>query len=221
MKSALCPVCGSVLEVILSSSDPGLSCPTCHWIFDSGKTTGLPDGTAAPIAFLEDLPSREIGQDIFGPLLTTVKPRSLLWNWRMKATAVLTVLIIAILIWIVPAHSVRGRFNDGGSILILVCWVTALIALPLVPELSNRELLTDGEIAVGRIIYQIEQPGKDRRSAILYAFADGRNRGFVGRGFDISNSLGRGAPVIIFYDPLNPNKNVAMECSRFSVKSTQ
>ena len=220
MKPALCPVCGSALEVMRSSSEPSLSCPTCHWYFGSSQTSRLQNEGAAPAPFLGELPSLEIGQDIFGPLLTVPKPRPLRWNWRMKAAAILMALIIGIAIWMLLGHLDRERIDTAGPIFILACWATALISLPLIPELSNRKLLTEGEVALGRVVYQqTVQPGKDSWSAIFYAFADGRNRGFVGRGQDYSDSLAQGAPVVVFYDPLNPNKNLAMECSRFSVKT--
>jgi hypothetical protein len=221
MKPPLCPVCGSILEIVRSSSDPGLSCPSCHWSYDSGQMTGPQNGAGSPVSFLEDLPGHEIGQDLFEPLLTVAKPRSLRWNWRMKTAVVLAILLCGTLSWTLTAHSLRERSGDSGLVLILLCWVTFLVSLPLTREVSNRRLLRDGEVAVGRVIYQqTVQPGKDSWSAIFYAFADGGNRGFVGRGCDLSNSLGQGAPLIVFYDPLNPNKNVAQECSRLSVRSS-
>lgn len=203
-----------------SLSDPGLSCPACHRYFGFRQASNLQNERAAPPCFLGQLPSLELSTDIFGPLLGVPRPRPLKWNWRMKAIAAFAGLSIGVLGWILLAHPDKDRLDDARLILILACWVTGLISLPLLPERSNRTLLRDGEVTVGRVVYQqTVQPGKDGWSAIFYAFADGRNRGFIGRGQDYSDSLAQGAPVVVFYDPLNPNKNVAMECSRFSVKS--
>jgi len=203
-----------------SSTDPSLSCTSCHWSFGFRQTSKLQNESVAPPSFLEQLPSLELSMDILGPLLSVPRPRQLKWNWRMKASAALAGLSIGMLGWILFAHPDKDRLDDARFILILACWVTGLISLPLIPERSNRTLLRDGEVTVGRVVYQqTVQPGKDGWSAIFYAFADRRNRGFIGRGQDYSDSLAQGAPVVVFYDPLNPNKNVAMECSRFSVKS--
>jgi hypothetical protein len=103
--------------------------------------------------------------------------------------------------------------------MIAAAWAVAVFAFPFVAELLNRKLLRDGKIAVGRVIHEeTVSAGKATWSAIFYSFADSSNRGFVSGGNDFTNTLAKGAPIIVYYDPANPENNVAMECSRLQVK---
>ena len=137
----------------------------------------------------------------------------------MKAAVSLLTAMMFFVIWTVVAYLSSGDFRDPLIVLILVGWACALIAFPVLPELPNGKLLREGELVVGRVIHQETFSGsRDTWTVIFYAFADGANRGFIGKGRDYSDSLAHGAPVVVYYDPLNPERNVAMECSRLSVK---
>jgi hypothetical protein len=95
-----------------------------------------------------------------------------------------------------------------------------IFGLPLLPDLSKRELIRSGEASVGRVIFQA-QIGTGRGSWICtsYAFLDTAGRGFIGQGRSYSDGLGTGAPLVIFYDPLDPKRNIALDCSRIRVKT--
>jgi hypothetical protein len=130
----------------------------------------------------------------------------------MKLAVALLAAATALGIRVFAAYFNKQDFSELLGVLIFVCRVTAIVSVPLAPELSNRKLLSDGELAVGRAIHQETVPaGKNTWSAIFYAFADGANQGFIGNGQDSSDSLAKGAPIIVYYDSLEPDKNVAME----------
>ena len=219
MTLPLCPTCGSTLKAVRGLSDASLSCLKCGWKTNRGPKNELQGRGGADTSFLRQMPSKEEARDIFGTLLNIPKPRKLSWSWRMKAAVSLLTAMMFFVIWTVVAYLSSGDFRDPLIVLILVGWACALIAFPVLPELPNGKLLREGELVVGRVIHQETFSGsRDTWTVIFYAFADGANRGFIGKGRDYSDSLAHGAPVVVYYDPLNPERNVAMECSRLSVK---
>ena len=221
MKSALCPLCGSDLQLLRVSFRPALSCLACGWKSGSNLKEELTDHAGAPTSFLNLLPTGEEGRDIFGSLLNVPRPRPLRWTWHMKIAVTLLALAIALVIWVLASSSGKiENVNDDLSTLMifLICFAVA-VSFPLIPELSNRKLLTDGELVVGRVVrVEAVQRGRKSWSIIFYAFADAANRGYIGAGKDFSDSLAQGAPVVVFYDPLNPRKNAALESSRLGVR---
>jgi hypothetical protein len=185
------------------------------------STEGALGMPSAPVAFANLLPSREQAQDIFGVLLNVPKPRPLRWNWRIKLAVTLLAIVASLAIWIPLASLGPEDLKGAMTVLFLLTWVSAMVSFPVLSEISNRTLLASGELAVGRVVQQeTVQQGRSTWSAVFYAFVDGGNRGYIGRGTDFSDSLAPGAPVIVYYDALDPNKNIAMECSRLTVNST-
>lgn len=213
MTSPLCPECGCTLKALRGMSDASLSCAQCGWRSDQDQKGGT-DTT-----FLRQIPSGELARGVFGKLLDVSRPRKLSWNWPMKGAVLLPVLMGFLGIWAVTMYLSKQNPRDPIAALIVLGWATAVIAFPMWPELLNRKLLREGELAVGCVVHEETFSGRrDSWTVIFYAFADGARRGFIGKGRDFSDSLGPGAPVIIYYDALNPQKNVALECSRLSVK---
>lgn len=182
-----------------------------------------PEGALRPSAsasFLSLLSSRDQAQDIFGALLNVPKPRPLRWNWRIRlAVAFLTIVAIAAIL-ILSAPTGPEDLKPELTFLFILAGVAAVVIFPFLHEISKRRLLSEGELVIGRVVYQqTVQQGRNNRSKIFYAFADSAGRGYIGRGTDYSDSLASGAPILVYYDALNPNKNTAMESSRLSVKA--
>lgn len=216
MQVAICPSCGSALDVISKGSGPRLSCASCGWT--SGGT--CKSETSAPPAFLQLLPSLGEGQDLFANLLNSLKPRPLVADWRIKIALVVVAVSAASVIATVADYANHPDVQATTLFLVLVLWIAAMASLQLLPELPRRRLIREGEISIGRIVYQqTVLQGRTNRSFILYAFSDKLNRGWIGQGIDYSDSLAERAPVAIFYDPTAPEKNVAAECARFRVKA--
>ena len=114
-------------------------------------------------------------------------------------------------------------FRNGISALVGVAGIVAVSSYWLMRAYANRALLRNGELAVGRVVYQQTMPGnryQSARSVIFYAFVDSANRGFIGQGTDLTDSLTGGAPIAVYYDRLSPSKNIAAESSRLRVKTT-
>jgi hypothetical protein len=186
-----------------------------------GLDSNVPHGSDA---FLKLLPSQEEARDIFSNVLNIEKPRPIKWNWRIRLTVAGVFLTVFAAVFLVGYFSLGSgnREDYPGAIVVMIflVWATALIGAPVIPDLANRKLICEGEIAVGRVVHQRTiSRGRSSWSSIHYAFVDSANRGFVDDGVDYSDTLGEGAPVVIFYDPLDPNQNVALECSRFRLKS--
>ena len=180
--------------------------------------TGGNESHSAPATFLKLIPSNEEAQYIFPSLLNIPTPRSIQWDWRIRLGAALLISFGALIgISLITTTKVSG---NAFSSLMRIAVIVAIVLLFLLPSLSNRTLFRNGDVAVGRVVYQQTTSGSRRHtwSVIFYAFVDRGNRGFIGQGTDLTESLAEGAPVLVYYDQLNPYKNVAMECSRLRVK---
>jgi len=97
--------------------------------------------------------------------------------------------------------------------------VSILVALATSIPLRDAKLIRDGEVSVGRVVLQEYFTLKSSSASLLhYAFVDSVGRGVLGEGRDRSGNIGDGAPLVVFYDPLDPNRNVALDCSRICLK---
>ena len=164
-----------------------------------------PEGALRPSAsasFLGFLPGRDQAQDIFGALLNVPKPRPLRWNWRIRLAVAFLSIVAIVAILILSAPMGPEDLKPELTFLFILAGVTAVVIFPLLPEISNRKLISEGEFAIGRVVYQqTVQQGRNNRSAIFYAFADSSGRGYIGRGTDYSDSLAAGAPVLVTTTP--------------------
>jgi hypothetical protein len=170
-----------------------------------------------PDAFAKLIPSHEEAEYLFSPVLHLPKPRSIRWSWLARVSTVLLLLFTAFAIWNVASRSSTNLqgINRGKVLLMAVLLPSMAFGLQTMAGASKRKLLRMWEVTVGRVVCQ-ETLGEARQrpfSAIIYAFVDGGNRPFVGQGTDLTQNLGEGAPIVIFYDLLNPNQNIALECS--------
>src|ERR1700689_239522 len=98
MAHAICPNCGSGLEVIHGFSGPSLSCPQCAWNSSVKKRT-VSDVPPSLPEFLKHLPTREEIRDAFPGLLNSPRPRPLQWDWSIGVISVFIVLFAWLLIW--------------------------------------------------------------------------------------------------------------------------
>ena len=103
---------------------------------------------------------------------------------------------------IVPSLS-NGHFRAHWALLVFVTWITAVVSLPLLPE-----LLTPKSVESRRV-----GPGSSGMPTNILTFADSANRGFIGKGTDSSDALAQGAPLVMCYDPMSSHKSAAAECS--------
>ncbi len=191
----------------------------------SAKSTSLGSNgiSAAPRAFAQLIPSRDEAEDLFSGILNVAKPRPVKWSWTQRAAMAVALLIAAIVVWIAYEALLGSREEEtvGFAVLFaLIFYLTIELRFPIAPAFSRLRLLRFAEVTVGRVVCLGKTMGGAHRSesVISYAFLDGAGRAFIGQGIDYTDSLMEGAPVVIFYDALDPTLNVALECSRFTIK---
>jgi len=87
--------------------------------------------------------------------------------------------------------------------------VAAVIAIPLARERRNAPLLRDGELAFGRVVLQrTVQQGKASYSSIDYEFKTNSGLQIRRTARDLTNSVFEDMTIPVFYDPVNPEKNI-------------
>lgn len=177
-------------------------------------------------AFLKLLPSPSEAQNLFSAILNLQKPRGLKFNptFRARAASDGAVLAMAILLGcLVVAGAMRSRSAVAVIYLVFPISLALIALLPLLKDLSKQSLLRLGEATVGRVVYQLNSSrpfglGGGNSSLILYAFVDRGNRVFFGQAQDYLNNIGEGAAVVVFYDPLDPRRNVLTDCCYLTVR---
>jgi len=132
-------------------------------------------------------------------------------------------LIVAIVVWTAYEALLGSRDEEAvGSVVLfaLIFYLTIEVRFPIAPAFSKLRLLRLAEVTVGRVVCLGKTMGMAHgsESVISYAFLDGAGRAFIGQGIDYTDSLMEGAPIVIFYEALDPTLNVALECSRFMIK---
>jgi hypothetical protein len=183
-------------------------------------------GPMSADAFAKLIPSRQEAGDVFSSVLNVPRPRPIEWGWPLKAAAALLVLILTFSIWATYAFGYSGNRSGLRDETVPVMFLLALgllIGLQVVVELPKWRLLKVGEVTVGRVVYQrrVVRGRRGSISSIVYAFVDGGSRPFIGQGRDYTNKIGAGAPVVVFYNPFDPSRNVSLECCKSRVKTGQ
>lgn len=95
-------------------------------------------------------------------------------------------------------------------LLVMIAVFVILIVLPLLREKRNLPLLRDGQLAFARVTsQQTVQQGKTSYSRIDYEFKTDTGQQIQNSVRDLTNSVFEDMTVPVFYDPLDPSKNVA------------
>ena len=90
--------------------------------------------------------------------------------------------------------------------------------VPLFREKRNLPLLRDGELAFGRVVsQQTVQQGKASYSRIDYEFQTNTGQQMAGSCRDLTRSAFEDMAIPVFYDPLNPSKNITPCATYFKV----
>jgi len=74
----------------------------------------------------------------------------------------------------------------------------------------ERQLISTGELATGRVI---KQKNSAYGQTVDYTFQDVSGNIIIGHSKDASRSLYEGMLTPVFYDALDPNRNVSLDCS--------
>ncbi|MGD0964014.1 MAG: hypothetical protein ABSA57_08965 [Candidatus Acidiferrales bacterium] len=147
-------------------------------------------------------------------LLKTSPPRRLRLSRRGKFNVTLVLIVVAIFAGVIlaqlyrawaGAHSFAGfQMREWG-----LAGFAVLLLLILVSQWRymdrERDLLTNGEVVAARIVQKL---GARAASAIRYEYEDFAGQTHSNAGTDYTQKLGEGMSVPVFYDRVNPRRQV-------------
>lgn len=174
-------------------------------------------------AFEKLIPSQQESTDLFGDLLNVAAPRPITWNWRVKLALLFGGLLLSLLLWFAPLLRNGINTDENAAIvmaLLVLLWPTVILSCVALPDFSKSRLLRFGDVTVGRVVWQrrIDRGRNGSVSVVFYAFVDKANRPYIGQGQDYTDNIGQGAPIVVFYDPLDPDRNIGLECCRSTIR---
>lgn len=119
-----------------------------------------------------------------------------------------------------PLHSNRDFFAPFFPLLFVMFVFAAAFLIPFFRDKRNLPLLRDGELAFARVTSQrTVQQGKASYSSIDYEFKISSGLQIRGTARDLTNSVFEDMTIPVFYDPLNPDKNIT-PCATYLKVST-
>jgi hypothetical protein len=152
-------------------------------------------------------------------IVSAPRPRKLKWTFAGKFGLAVILLIPGSLVWLSIIKLWNPRGGDHLYDVILASFFSLLMICVFIGtirdlRLSGR-LMRDGEVTVGWVADVWDAGGRHSRIHITVGFRDS-----VGRLFErdfiplrINESIDQGRPVLVFYDPLNPECCVTSSAS--------
>jgi hypothetical protein len=130
------------------------------------------------------------------------------------AAAVLVFGLVLVAMALLQPPAARGNSAPPSRALVIALPLGLLTAIALVMQrvlARERELLGEGEVAMGRVI---KQWTARNGSGIRYEFTTASGETISRMTTDFARQLMEGMTVPVFYDPLEPKKQVAL-CAAF------
>jgi len=143
-------------------------------------------------------------------------PRHVELSLLGRVGAAVLAFFLLLLIWSFGLLLGNGRRVDPVDLVFFLALV--IVALPtalriLVRSLLQRKLLATGACSVGQVVFEQKTGGAIlRRTKIVFEFPVGGHKPMTGQGSDLTKSYKRNTPVLVFYDPNDISKYVAL-CS--------
>ncbi|HYL85609.1 MAG TPA: hypothetical protein VE263_15345 [Candidatus Angelobacter sp.] len=163
-----------------------------------------------------------LAQDIIelDRLCLTPRPRKVRMSWlgRLYVVGVGTATVLGL--WLLsfmvqmlvhPPPSAAVKLVFGVVVYCGWCWICFAFFRNRIRE---RNLFVNGEVAMGTVATRTEG---SQGAHIVYVFQAATNGAFQKRVFDFSKNQFKQMPVHVFYDPLDPSRNAALESSLFRV----
>lgn len=101
-------------------------------------------------------------------------------------------------------------------------FVMLAISAEILRELRNRSLLTMGACSAGNVTSQRWiKSRRSRRSEITYVFPVGDGKPMRGSATDLTGEYVENMPVLVFYDPDDISRNVAICCTRWRLRTNE
>ena len=158
---------------------------------------------------------------ILQQLETLPKPRIVTVAWRDRVLLLLGFLFSCLWATLWTRAIIESWRKQTGWDVFAVLFLVLFVFLWLIQvrrELRNHSLLTNGDFALGQITSQRESGGKSKRSRITYEFIDTVGRTWSGKGDDLTKKYSENMSVIVFYDQLNQQQNVAICATGWRVR---
>jgi hypothetical protein len=152
------------------------------------------------------------------------RPRAIRMKTSMRIFVTVYLIVfagVAYAIFLTVDRGAKGQLKSllpNALPLALFGLVWSIVAFTMFRSVvRDRSLLTDGEIAIGTVTAQFYSGGESRESKIEYQFKDGGGRVFSGKCADKTRKLFEEMQTPVFYDPMNPAKNVALAGATYDV----
>lgn len=158
-------------------------------------------------------PSKESLQYQRQLVLALPKPRAAKMAWsQIRDYSVL--LFMACFLMFMELHNIRiGEFGkhllDNFIAPAIILLLLIIISHTFSRNKLEKWLITEGDCAVGRITSQQRVGGRHKQSRIRYKCSLDSVGEISGKGTDITFEYLVDSPVLIFYDPNKPERNVA------------
>jgi len=158
------------------------------------------------------------------------RPRRVRFNFKGSLAAITAILAGILLLFgviLATANSRQVRGNGGDLVMFfpLVFVLVVFAVVILVPVFRGRRdlpLLRDGELALARVTsQQTVQQGKSSYSRIEYEFKTSSGEVIRNSCRDQSSAVFEDMTIPVFYDPLNPSKNIAACATYLKVAENQ
>jgi hypothetical protein len=140
---------------------------------------------------------------VLGPALVALEGLFLLGLWQDLSSG----------------RSLWQLIRGDSGICLMAAFVFGVLIYFIRKITRDKHFLSQGETALGKVVDQ--RTSRDRlyraSSAITYIFPDKQMRVFQRKGTDYSKQYYEGMWIPIFYDPLDPSKNVAETCALYQL----
>ena len=167
---------------------------------------------SAPVQYrAPDKPSFDTPRS-WGSILAAARPRSLRWTLSGKIGFAIIPVWLGLGVWVLISAASNPRRTDRLWSFTYAGFFSLLLIFGFIKAIRTAGrswmLMRDGEVTVGWIADVWETGGRHSRVHITVGFRDSVGRlfeqEFVARRVD--ESIDQGRPVLVFYDPLNPER---------------
>jgi uncharacterized protein (DUF983 family) len=150
-------------------------------------------------------------------LRSVPRPRRVRFRFEGSATVLVAFGAVAILSATLFVATSRRPFSPRGMglaamlpLLFVLLIIAVVLLVPFFREKRNLPLLRDGELAFAHVgSQQSVQQGKTSYSKIDYEFQTNTGQHFRNSCRDLTRNVFEDMTVPVFYDPLDPSKNIA------------
>ena len=158
-------------------------------------------------------------------VLMLPRPRAIRMKTTIRVFATVYVLVLGAVAYAILVIVEKGGAKAAGSNAIpnflpfaIFGLIWSIVAFTMFRSIArDRRLLSEGEIAVATVTSQSYAGGESRDSRITYTFRDAAGREYLGKGIDRTRKVFEEMRTPVFYDPLDPAKNVPLVGATYDI----